>query len=101
MRRQARLRPEYAEWYPRVVPAQWQPAATVRRLVLRQLRRGSPYWQPGPRILSDQHFDFRDDPSAGFTQVFTTERRVTATVPLRSPMRVASGDWPEPDGSSQ
>ena len=84
MRRQARLRPEYAEWYPRVAPARWQPAATVRRLVLRQLRRGSPYWQPGARILSDSHFDFQGA-SAGSNHPIGTERRVATIVPVRSP----------------
>ena len=98
MGRQAQLRPEYADWYPRVVPAQWQSAVAVRRIVLRQLRRGSPYWHPEPRVLSDAHFEFRDTSSKGAAQVRVGERRVVAYVPPRSPLRTVGHDRPAPGG---
>ena len=100
MARQARLRKEYAEWYPHLAPARWQLASTVRRIVLRQLRQGSPHWKPGPRILSDEHFEFRGSSSAGDSQVRNAERRVATHVPLRSPILAVPGGRPEPDGSS-
>ena len=64
--RQARLRTEYAAWYPTIAVSMWLPAKTVARKVARQLLGGPrdrgadpPRWEPGPRILSDRHFFFR------------------------------------------
>ena len=63
--RQARLRREYAGWYPSLSVANWITASTVARAVRRQLldvdldaARG-PRWEPGTRILDDRHFQFR------------------------------------------
>ena len=75
MARQARSRAEYAGWYPTVPPARWQLAEAVRRIVLRQLRHGSPAWEPGPRILSDRHFEFQGGSTAGTPQASDVERR--------------------------
>jgi hypothetical protein len=62
-RREARLRPEYASWYPGVTVAGWVPASTVARRVTRQLLHGEPRWAPrwevGLRILDERHFLFR------------------------------------------
>ena len=62
-RREARLRPEYASWYPNISVSAWMPASTASRVVRRQLLEGeppwAPRWQPGPRILDEQHFKFR------------------------------------------
>ena len=61
--RRARLRPEFAAWYPAISVAQWIPAATVARAVERQLCGGepswAPRWEPGARLLDDRHFLFR------------------------------------------
>jgi hypothetical protein len=65
--RQARLRNEWAAWYPTVAVNTWIPAKTIARKVARQLldsRRGErraelPRWAPGPRILDARHFLFR------------------------------------------
>jgi hypothetical protein len=63
--RQARLRREYAPWYPTIAVASWIRASTVARAVARQLlERGNgpasgPRWEPGARILDDRHFEFR------------------------------------------
>jgi len=63
--RQARLRREYAAWYPTLPVLTWVPAPTVARAVARQLLEGEPHWaqaprwEPGPRILDDRHFEFR------------------------------------------
>jgi hypothetical protein len=75
MARQARSRAEYAGWYPTVPPARWQLAEAVRRMVLRQLRHGSPAWEPGPRILSDRHFEFQGASPAGTPQASDVEWR--------------------------
>ena len=66
--RTARLRPEYAEWYPRVEAGRWHDAAYLTEVVRRQLSEGSPAWAPGGRILSDMHFEFeggRPGPNQG------------------------------------
>jgi hypothetical protein len=65
--RQARVRNEYAAWYPTIPVSIWIPANSVARTVARQLlgeRHGScwtlsPRWAVGPRILDDRHFIFR------------------------------------------
>jgi hypothetical protein len=56
--RTARLRPEYADWYPRVEVGRWHDAAYLTELVRRQLVEGTPAWAAGARILSDEHFEF-------------------------------------------
>jgi hypothetical protein len=75
MTRQARLYEEYATWYPGIPPDRWQLAESVRRIVLRQLRHGAPSWAPGPRILSDPHFEFQGESAAGPPQACDVERR--------------------------
>lgn len=61
--RQARLRSEYASWYPDVSVTRWYPVSTLVRMVMRQLVHGdpgpSPRWAPGARPLDDRHFEFR------------------------------------------
>ena len=57
--REARLRPEYAELYPELVPGQWEPAARIAEVVLaryllQQLTDGQP-----DRALNETHFEFR------------------------------------------
>ena len=56
--RTARLRPEYADWYPHVEVGRWHDAAYLTELVRQQLVEGSPLWAPAGRILSDRHFEF-------------------------------------------
>jgi hypothetical protein len=62
-KRQGRLRPEYAGWYPNISVSSWLPANTLRRAVARQLLQRdpawAPHWEPGPRLLDDTHFQFR------------------------------------------
>jgi hypothetical protein len=57
--REARLRPDYAPWYAGVVEGIWNSAASVAHLVARQMLKGEPRWELGPRLLRDTHFDFR------------------------------------------
>jgi hypothetical protein len=63
--RQARIRAEYAAWYPTIQVATWLPARAVARAVERQLLGEpsqwslGPRWLPGPRMLDDRHFLFR------------------------------------------
>ncbi|HEY9444520.1 MAG TPA: hypothetical protein VIQ25_14885 [Gemmatimonadales bacterium] len=68
--REARLRPEYAELYPELVPGQWEPAARIAEVVLaryllQQLTDGQP-----DRALNETHFEFR-----GGAEVPVTEPR--------------------------
>jgi hypothetical protein len=61
--RQARIRNEYAAWYPTLSVVTWVPARTVARKVARHLLDGEPSWAPrwavGPRLLDPAHFEFR------------------------------------------
>jgi hypothetical protein len=57
--REARLRPEFAEVYPELVPGQWEPASRIAEVVLaryllQQLTDGQP-----DRTLNETHFEFR------------------------------------------
>jgi hypothetical protein len=87
MSRRVRLREEYATWYPGIPLGRWQIAEAVRRIVLRQLRHGSPSWAPGPRILSDRHFEFQGGSAAEALQVCDVERRrrVPRVTPRHAP----------------
>jgi len=64
-RREARLRREYAAWYPTLSSSSWLLASTVARAVDRQLLQDEaewakgPRWAVGPRLLDDRHFEFR------------------------------------------
>ena|SRR5689334_3414491 len=61
--RQAKLRSEYASWYPSIWVATWYPVLAVLRKVTQQLVRGdpdsAPRWAAGDRILDNRHFEFR------------------------------------------
>jgi hypothetical protein len=57
--REARLRPEFADLYPELVPGHWEPAARIAEVVLahyllQQLTDGQP-----DRALNETHFEFR------------------------------------------
>jgi hypothetical protein len=57
--REARLRPEYAAFYPALRPGEWAAAAIVAdRVVAGRLIRGSETVVRG-RVLLDSHFEFR------------------------------------------
>jgi hypothetical protein len=60
MRREARLRPEYAPVYPTLTPDVWQGAAMLSEMVaaLRQLTAPRDAVLQD-RVLPDAHFDFR------------------------------------------
>lgn len=57
--RHARVRVEFADWYPGISPGKWHDATWVREVVLAQQRRGSPRWVIDGRILNDLHFEFQ------------------------------------------
>ncbi|HUF34779.1 MAG TPA: hypothetical protein VMN37_02460 [Gemmatimonadales bacterium] len=57
--RQARLRPEFADLYPPIDPAEWIPAAVASaRMLLWQTRQPGAA-SLGQRTLDPRHFDFR------------------------------------------
>jgi hypothetical protein len=57
--REALLRAEYQPWYPGLRVDTWLPAELVAQVVRTQLNRGEPRWNPGPRVLGEDHFQFR------------------------------------------
>jgi hypothetical protein len=60
--REARLRPEFADLYPTLVPGQWEPAARVAEAVLaRLLLMEISEAPPQDRILNEEHFEFRGE----------------------------------------
>ena len=58
-RRTARLRPEYAAWYPLVEIDRWHDAAVLCEAVRLRLGEGLPAGPHALRILSDVHFEFQ------------------------------------------
>lgn len=71
--RRARLRPEFAGWYPEIPGDQWHDAQWVLEIVWRQLQSGTPAWEiTQDRVLDNRHFEFE----AGDLTPFTgSERR--------------------------
>jgi hypothetical protein len=65
MIRRARLKPEYAAWYPGVQPGEWHYAGWLTEVVRRELRRETTIPTSG-RVLSDQHFDFEAGERSAF-----------------------------------
>jgi len=59
LRREARLRPEHARFYPGIAPGVWESAAVLAdRVMAGGLLRGAAIgWRD--RILHDAHFEFR------------------------------------------
>jgi hypothetical protein len=99
--RQARLRSEYASWYPNVTVTTWYPVLTLVRKVTRQLVHGdprsSPRWAVGGRTLDDRHFEFRGGVErdaglrtrAGDTTVWPAagDQPQPPTIPRQGPVR--------------
>lgn len=57
--REALLKAEYREWYPKLVPGVWYVAEQLTAEVLEQQRTGEPKWACEGRLPSDAHFLFR------------------------------------------
>jgi hypothetical protein len=57
--REARLRAEAAEFYPKLVPGRWVLAAAVVPVVVRKRARNALPWDGHGRALPEQHFEFR------------------------------------------
>ena len=56
--RRARVRAEFADQYPEIVPGVWMSAKKAAQLVKRG-RKAARSGVPGSRLLPDQHFEFR------------------------------------------
>ena len=66
--REARLRPEFAQFYPELTPGQWEPAARIAEFVLaRYLLQRMTESDSTDRALDESHFEFRGgaDPERG------------------------------------
>jgi hypothetical protein len=57
MIQRARLKPEYAAWYPKLRAGEWHHAWWLTEVVRRQVRKEAVF-PIGARVLSDRHFDF-------------------------------------------
>jgi hypothetical protein len=58
--REARLRQEYADLYPELVPGQWEPASRIAEVVLaRYLLQRMTDAPVADRALNESHFEFR------------------------------------------
>jgi hypothetical protein len=57
--REARLRAEAAELYPKLVPGRWVLAAALVPVVVRERARNGLSWDGQGRALPKQHFEFR------------------------------------------
>lgn len=96
--RQARIRAEYAAWYPTIQVATWLPARSVARAVERQLLGEpsqwalGPRWLPGPRLLDERHFHFR---GGAQRDPVTRSRREDAEAPERA-RRPSTGEEQRP-----
>ena len=63
--RQAFLRPTYARLYPELPPGVWIAARDVSQMIRYGVESQQRPWpSSGPRILADEHFRFRDGPTA-------------------------------------
>lgn len=61
--REARLRPEFASFYPSLEPGVWLPATTVgQKLLLWHLTAA--VTPQGERVMAEEHFEFRGGRSA-------------------------------------
>jgi hypothetical protein len=73
MRREARLRPEYAHFYPMVKAGVWEAAAVIaEKVAATRLMQLEDAYVLHDRVLADAHFEFRGgtarqrvDPSQG------------------------------------
>ena len=98
--RQARIRAEYAAWYPTIQVATWLPARSVARAVERQLLgapspyRLGPRWVPGPRLLDDGHFLFRGGNARNSTA--RSRREDTGPPGADGPSQWSTGEEPRP-----
>lgn len=60
MRREARLRPEYAQLYPMLEAGRWEPASAVAQKVAAiRLLQLADNFVLHDRVLPDAHFEFR------------------------------------------
>jgi hypothetical protein len=60
MRREARLRAEYAHLYPMLEPGQWEPAAdTANKVAATRLLQLEDAYVLHDRVLPEVHFEFR------------------------------------------
>jgi hypothetical protein len=65
MRREARVRPEYAHLYPMLDPEQWQSAAAIaERVAASRLLQLADTFVLHDRVLADAHFEFRGGASS-------------------------------------
>ncbi|HET9603111.1 MAG TPA: hypothetical protein VFO96_02395 [Gemmatimonadales bacterium] len=66
--REARLKPQFADQYPGLVPGVWHPAASIAAYLLTRQRTlgGADPLAPPARAIPTEHFEFRGgSPSQG------------------------------------
>jgi hypothetical protein len=66
MRREARLRPEYAQLYPMLEPGKWESASvTAEKVAATRLLQLAETFVLHDRVLADAHFEFRGGSARG------------------------------------
>ncbi len=72
--REAKLRSEFAAFYPGVPPGIWLPAADLGATLLMQHLRAPAPPELGNRLLDESHFEFRGGASRGAGATDRTRR---------------------------
>jgi hypothetical protein len=75
--REARLKPEHADWYPQLEAGVWEPAAEIGAKVLLWQVQQQGTAALATRILDERHFEFR----GGWFRGGETELRTRASDP--------------------
>jgi hypothetical protein len=84
MRREARLRPEYAQFYPMLEPGKWESASVMAEKVaaIRLLQLADTFVLHD-RVLADAHFEFRGGSARRDGPALGRGRAVSAASALR------------------
>lgn len=78
--REARLRQEFADLYPTLIPGEWEPAARVAEAVLaRALLLEISEAPLKERVLNEEHFEFRGETPDGRPRTSQGARTVDRT----------------------
>jgi hypothetical protein len=94
--RRARLRPEYAQLYPFLVPYLWLGARSTARAVRRRDASARQRELNGERILPDAHFEFRGGRQLGSLRATLGTRitdRLAASVDSVKKPSLPRRDW--------
>ena len=69
--REARLRPEFAEYYPTIPAGRWVPASEIGVRLLTYVAKGGTIPEGDGRLLRGDHFEFRGAARRGTARLRT------------------------------